>query len=251
MVTFHGGGHSSGLRNRSRRPAAAAGAAAAAGGARWSRSRASRSTIYGGELSLPPESFALIPNGTDLAFSEPATATRNGGPTIASIGRLERYKGHHRVLEAFPEVLRLRARGAVCWWSAAGPTRRSCASGPPSSGLPTEVEFTSVPAGDAGGDGGAAERHLVVVLMSEFETHPLVALEAAAAGCRLLVADASGLAELVDEGLARGVPLDEAPAELAAAVVEELAKPPPEAMPILTSWDECAERLVELYRSLS
>jgi hypothetical protein len=33
----------------------------------------------------------------------------------------------------------------------------------------------------------------LVVLMSEFETHPLVALEAAAAGCRLLVADGSGL----------------------------------------------------------
>ena len=61
---------------------------------------------YGAALGVPPERFALIPNGTDLSFSdadlagaEPAT------PTLASIGRLERYKGHHRVLEAFPHVL--------------------------------------------------------------------------------------------------------------------------------------------------
>ena len=91
----------------------------------------------------------------------------------------------------------------------------------------------------------------LVVLMSEFETHPLVALEAAAAGCRLLVADAGGLAELAAEGFARAVPLDEAPEELAAAIVEELGKPVPSERPSLISWDECAARLLDLYRSLS
>ena len=42
----------------------------------------------------------------------------------------------------------------------------------------------------------------LVVLMSEFETHPLVALEAAAAGRRLLVADAGGLGEIAEDGFA-------------------------------------------------
>ena len=37
--------------------------------------------------------------------------SRNGPPTIASIGRLERYKGHHRVIAALPEVLRAEAGG--------------------------------------------------------------------------------------------------------------------------------------------
>jgi glycosyltransferase involved in cell wall biosynthesis len=83
--------------------------------------------------------------------------------------------------------------------------------------------------------------------MSEFETHPLVALEAAAARRRLLVADRGGLAELAGDGFARQIPLDSSPAELAGAVIEELARPLPEASPRLTSWDECAAALLGLY----
>jgi glycosyltransferase involved in cell wall biosynthesis len=91
----------------------------------------------------------------------------------------------------------------------------------------------------------------LVVLLSEFETHPLVALEAAAAGRRLLVADASGLAEIAEDGFARAIPLDESPEGVALAVVEELAKPAQTQRPKLTSWDECAAELLALYRSLA
>ena len=104
VVTFHGGGHSSEARNRARglqrrllRPLLR---------------RASRLVAvarfeideYGEELGLPPERFVFIPNGTDLAFSDAANSNGapDGPPAIASIGRLERYKGHHRVLAAFP-----------------------------------------------------------------------------------------------------------------------------------------------------
>ena len=90
----------------------------------------------------------------------------------------------------------------------------------------------------------------LVVLMSDFETHPLVALEAAAAGRRLLVADSSGLAELAGDGFARAIPLDESPAGIAEAAIEELGKPPPTERPKLTSWDECAGELLALYRSI-
>ena len=56
-------------------PAAPAAAAAAARAPRaWSPSPASRSSEYGGELGLPPEQFALIPNGTDLAFAATGAA---------------------------------------------------------------------------------------------------------------------------------------------------------------------------------
>ena len=79
----------------------------------------------------------------------------------------------------------------------------------------------------------------------------LASFEAAAAGCRLLVADASGLGELARDGFARAIPLDEAADEVGRAVVEELAKPPPQKRPDLTSWDECAGALLDLYRSLA
>jgi glycosyltransferase involved in cell wall biosynthesis len=88
----------------------------------------------------------------------------------------------------------------------------------------------------------------LVVLMSEFETHPLVGLEAAAAGRRLLVSDRGGLGELAEDGFARGVRHDAGAAELGRAIVEELGKPPPARRPRLSSWEECAGRLLELYR---
>ena len=70
----------------------------------------------------------------------------------------------------------------------------------------------------------------LVVLMSEFETHPLVALEAAAARRRLLVAEAGGLREIAEDGFGRGIPLDSSPEQIAAAALEELGQAAPAAL---------------------
>jgi glycosyltransferase involved in cell wall biosynthesis/GT2 family glycosyltransferase len=251
VVTFHGGGHSAGHRNKARgtqrrllRPLLSR-AARLVAVARFEIDE------YGGELGLPPEKFALIPNGTDLAFSETGAAPRrNGAATIASIGRLERYKGHHRVIEAFPEVLRLKPETTLTVVGS-GPYEDDLRRLATELGVADQVRFTSTPADQPQAMAELLSEIAVVVLMSEFETHPLVALEAAAAGCRLLVADASGLGELARDGFARAIPLEEDPAEVGKAVVEELAKPPQEQRPSLTSWDECADQLLDLYRTLA
>lgn len=248
VVTFHGGGHSSQLRNRSRglqmrllRPLLRR-AARLVAVARFELD------AYGRALGVPPERFALIPNGTDLGFSElePADADPEV-PTLASIGRLERYKGHHLVLAAFPEVLERRPNARLLIVGE-GPCEEELRTQAEDLGIADRVEITSVPAGDAGGMGRLLSGVSLVVLMSEFETHPLVALEAAAARRRLLVADAGGLGELAAEGFGRAIPLDSSAGEIAAAAVEELAKPPPQRAPSLASWDDCALALVDLYR---
>jgi glycosyltransferase involved in cell wall biosynthesis/GT2 family glycosyltransferase len=254
VVTFHGGGHTSELRNRSRplqrlllRPLL---------------KRAKRLIAvarfeideYGNEMGIPAEKFALIPNGTDLAFSAEngdAPAESNGRPpTIASIGRLEHYKGHHRVIAAFPHVLE-REPEARLLIVGSGPYEAELRRQTDQLGLAEKVEFTSVPADDPAGMATLMRSLSLVVLLSDFETHPLVALEAAAAGRRLLVADSSGLAELAADGFARAIPTDESPDEVGKAVVEELHQPPPSRRPKLTSWDECADELLALYRSLA
>ncbi len=248
VVTFHGGGHSSGLRNRSRRAQRLLLRPLLARAARLIAVARFEIDLYGDELSLPPRRFALIPNGTELQPAAPVA--RNGRPpTIASIGRLERYKGHHRVIDAFPGVLRDRPEARLLIVGS-GPYEDELRSRAAALGVSERVEFTSVAAGDAAAMGSLLGRVSLVMLMSEFETHPLVALEAAAAGCRLLVADAGGLAEIAAEGLARAVPLDGAPEDVARAAIEELDKPPPEARPSLISWQESAERLAELYREV-
>jgi glycosyltransferase involved in cell wall biosynthesis len=253
VVTFHGGGHTSELRNRSRR--------AQRHLLRPLLRRARRLVAvarfeveqYGEELGLPPERFALIPNGTDAAFSaaatEPAPADSNGHPTLASIGRLERYKGHHRAIAALPYVLE-REPEARLLIVGDGPYEENLRHQVDELGLTGTVEFTSVPAGEPAAMADLLRGVSLVVLLSEFETHPLVALEAAAAGRRLLVADSSGLAELAEDGFARAIPPDESSAAVAEAVLEELRKPPPTQRPELISWDECAAELQALYHSL-
>ena len=253
VLTFHGGGHSAGWRNHIRvtqrrllRPLLSR-AARLVAVARFEIEQ------YGRELRLGPEHFVLIPNGTDLAFANapsPGPAAGNGRTTIATIGRLERYKGHHRVIAAFPEVLK-RDPEAVLKVVGSGPYEPELRRQAEQLGIADRVEFGSVPPDQPAAMAELLGHVSLVVLMSEFETHPLVALEAAAAGCRLLVADASGLAELAEDGFARAVPLEESPAELAEAVVEELAKPAPTKRPKLSSWDECAAELLSLYRSLA
>jgi glycosyltransferase involved in cell wall biosynthesis/GT2 family glycosyltransferase len=251
VVTFHGGGHSSGHRNKARssqrrllRPLLSR-AARLVAVARFEIDE------YGGELGLPAEKFSLIPNGTDVAFSETGAAPRrNGAATIATIGRLERYKGHHRVIEAFPEVLSLKPETTLTVVGS-GPYEDDLRRLATDLNVAGQIRFTSIPADQPAAMAELLAEISVVVLMSEFETHPLVALEAAAAGCRLLVADASGLGELARDGFARAIGLDEDPAEVGRAVVEELGKPPQDKRPDLCSWDQCADRLLELYGSLA
>jgi glycosyltransferase involved in cell wall biosynthesis len=250
VVTFHGGGHSQELRNRARgaqmrllRPLLRR-ATRLVSIARFEIER------YGTALGVPPERFAFIPNGTDLSFSDADLATAEPEvPTLASVGRLERYKGHHRVLAAFPHVLE-REPSARLLIVGKGPYEDELRRQAEELGVTDQVEITSVPSDDPKGMATLLGRVSLVVLMSEFESHPLVALEAAAARRRLLVAEAGGLAEIAEDGFGRGIPLDSSPEEVAAAAIEELARPLPQRSPSLSSWDECATALLDLYGSI-
>jgi glycosyltransferase involved in cell wall biosynthesis len=251
VVTFHGGGHSSELRNRARRLQMRLLRPLLRRAARLVAIARFETEQYGAALGVPPQRFAFIPNGTDLSFSSADLAgAEPKTPTLASIGRLERYKGHHRVLEAFPLVLE-REPEARLLIVGKGPYEEELRRQAEQLGVADRVEITSVPAGDPGGMAALLARVSLVVLMSEFESHPLVALEAAAARRRLLVAEAGGLTEIAADGFGRGIPLDSTPQQIAAAAVEELEKPLPQSSPRLTSWDECATSLLGLYGSLT
>ncbi|MGN6258159.1 MAG: glycosyltransferase [Solirubrobacterales bacterium] len=247
VVTFHGGGHSLEYRNRARKAQMRVLRPLLRRAARLVAIARFEVEQYGQLLGVPPERFAFIPNGTDLSFSDGDVAAAEPTlPTLASIGRLERYKGHHRVLEAFPLVLEQRP-DAELLIVGKGPYDEELRRQAGELGLDGKVEVTSVPPGDPRGMAELLGRVSLVVLMSEFESHPLVALEAAAARRRLLVADAGGLSEIAADGFGRAIPLDATPQQIADAALEELAKPQPERSPSLTSWDECAAALLDLY----
>jgi glycosyltransferase involved in cell wall biosynthesis/GT2 family glycosyltransferase len=250
VVTFHGGGHSSGARNRLRRLQRRLLRPLLARASRLVAVARFEIDLYSRELRIPRERFVLIPNGTDLPAAGLDGAESAGQPgLLASIGRLERYKGHQRVIAALPRVLE-REPDARLLVVGTGPYEPELRRKAADLGVEDRVEFTSIPAGDREGMASLLQRVSLVVLLSDFETHPLVALEAAAAGRKLLVANGSGLGELADEGLARSLPPESEPGAVGDAIVEELGRPSRQRTLRLTTWDECAAALLDLYRLL-
>jgi glycosyltransferase involved in cell wall biosynthesis len=116
--------------------------------------------------------------------------------------------------------------------------------------LTNKVRISAIPPDQRQQMADELARVRVVVLLSEFETQPLAALEALALGCGLIVADVPGLRDLVDRGWARSVPLDSPPEEVAAAILEQLELPRNSTAPKLPTWDECADSLYDLYQSV-
>src|SRR5205085_6599705 len=91
----------------------------------------------------------------------------------------------------------------------------------------------------------------LVVLLSEYETQPAAVLEGLALGRPALVADTSGLSELARRGMVRAVPLDSSPEDVAAAVMRQLRDPLLPRQLHLSTWDECAANLEQLYQEVA
>ncbi|HEY4025499.1 MAG TPA: glycosyltransferase family 4 protein [Candidatus Dormibacteraeota bacterium] len=248
VVTFHTGGHSSRLRGavrplqwRALRPGLAAASALVA-------VSDFEAALFADALGLPGERLTVIPNGFELPGpAGPSHMTPDGSPLVLSIGRLERYKGHHRVIGALRTVLRAHPR-AQLRIVGTGPYEhrlRRLASGGEVAG---HVRFERFAPGQR-----AALRDLLatadlVALLSEYEAHPVSVLEAVGLGRRVLVADNSGLRELAGRGLATAVSLRRSDRELGEAMLDLLRGPAPDPPPALPTWDACAGGHVELYR---
>jgi glycosyltransferase involved in cell wall biosynthesis len=249
VVTFHGGGHSSRLRHALR------------GAQQWAlRPLLARAAqliavarfeveLYSKRLRLPEQRFVVVPNGADLTAMIPASLPAPDGTLIASVGRLERYKGHQRAIAALPRVL-ARRPDARLWIAGTGPYESELRQLADQLGIADRVEIRAVPASDRAGMAAALARTALVVLLSEYETHPVAVLEALCLKRPVLVAHTSGLAELADRGWVRAVPLDSTPAQIASAMLDQLQRPVLPADLHLPSWDDCANGLLALYQSI-
>jgi glycogen synthase len=251
VVTFHAGGHSSRLRTSARGTQLALLRPLLARAARLVALAEFEIDEYGRRLRLPRERFALVPNGSDLpARTRPSVDGPDSGSLIASIGRLERYKGHQHVIAALPLILHERP-DARLWIAGSGPDRQRLEELAERLGVSSRTVIRAVPPEDRARMADELSRVRVAVLASRFETHPIAMLEAAALGCRVVVADSPGLRELGERGLARVVARPEEPTQLADAVLAELEEPRVPRALELSSWDDCAAGLCELYASVA
>jgi glycosyltransferase involved in cell wall biosynthesis len=189
----------------------------------------------------------VIPNGV-TPLPPVTNASPSVGPVITSVGRLERYKGHHRLIEALPAIVKRRpfARAVILGTGPHEPELRELAD---RLGVADRVEIGSVPAGDRTAMARRLAAADLVVLLSEYEAHPVSLLEAASAGRSVLVARTSGLTELVEAGLARGTAADASADRLAEDILTALRSPATTAGAALPTWDQTTDSLLAEYRA--
>lgn len=245
VVTFHTGGHSSRLRRTIR-------------GAQWSALRpllrrsqaliavsAYEVELFARRLRVDPEIIRLIRNGAEPLPFDDREPEASGSPLICSVGRLERYKGHHRLIAAMPALLTT-APGAHLAIIGRGTYERQLRRLAVRLGVEDAVTFTAFDSTDRMGLGTLIRSSDVVALLSEYEAHPVALLEALALGRKVVVAATSGLTELAQGGMVTTVPLDSPPAVLAAVLGHVAAGPGASASEFRT-WDDCANDVLRVY----
>jgi glycosyltransferase involved in cell wall biosynthesis len=248
FLTFHTGGHSSKFRNASRRLQWLVLAPLLRRAERLIAVSRFEERLFAGVPGIPKQRIVVIPNGADLPFQGGAEVSVDPN-LIVSLGRLERYKGHQRAIAAtalladrLPDV-RLQIVGS-------GPYRAALEAIAQRLGVAGRVTIGSIRSTDRDAMARLLARAAVVVLLSEYEAHAIAVIEAIALGRPVVVADATGLHDLVEAGLARGVPLKSSAARIAQAICEEIIAPTRRETRIST-WDDAVSRLAELYEQAS
>jgi glycosyltransferase involved in cell wall biosynthesis len=200
-------------------------------------------------LGVGDEAIRLIRNGSDPLPIDPLAETHDGSPLVVSVGRLERFKGHHRILGAMPDIL-AQAPDARLVLVGDGPYEKQLRTMADRLGVADQVSIQCYGPERRGSLGKLVADADLFCLLSESEAHPIAVMEAVGAGTRALVADTTGLSELGRAGLVTTIALEASPSQIATAALD-LAAGPRMVPPQLLSWDECAAELHELYREIA
>jgi glycosyltransferase involved in cell wall biosynthesis len=246
VVSFHTGGHSSRVRTairesqwRALRPLLRKSNALIAVSAYEVEQFARR-------LGIDPRAIRLIRNGAEpLPVSDGGAVVATGSPLISSVGRLERYKGHHRIVAAVPALLEI-APGARLVIVGRGSYEKKLRRLVARLRVERAVTFTSFAVEERAALGALLRASDIVALMSEYEANPVALMEALALGRKVVVADTSGLTELTASGLVTAVPLHATPTELA-KVLASVAAASSFDSPPLPTWDHCVDELLRVY----
>ncbi|MEI1252692.1 glycosyltransferase family 4 protein [Rhizobium aouanii] len=247
VVTFHSGGHSSRFRSSIRRfqhrmlAPLAARAAQLIGVSRF------EADLFSHNMAIARDRFIVIPNGARLPEkSGRRPASPHDRPLIVSLGRLERYKGHHRALAAFHVLatkfpdMRLRILGE-------GPYEAKLRQQVAELGLGNRVEIGAIPPTDRSAMADLLSSAALVVLLSDYEAHPVAVMEALSVKAPVLTTDTSGFRELAEEGLVRSVPLNASPDVTAREMLAAMDAGPISIETRLPDWDDCTDRLLKVY----
>jgi glycosyltransferase involved in cell wall biosynthesis len=247
VVTFHSGGHSSRLRNAIR-PLQIRMLSPLIRGARALIAVSNfEAGVFRDALAVPARRIRVIPNGADLPTQLHPIPIEREPDLILSVGRLERYKGHHRLVEALPRV-RDRHPDARLMIVGGGPYEKPLRELAARHGVGDAIRIEAHPREEMS---DILRRASVVALLSEYESQGLALHEALGLGCRVIASDSSALAELRDLPGATAVSPRAGPDQVAAAVLEQLEAAATYRVPQMATWDECAARVGAVYRAVA
>jgi glycosyltransferase involved in cell wall biosynthesis len=249
VITFHSGGHSSRLRNALRPFQWMVVGPWVRRASHWIGVSNYEANFFRRRMRLTGKGFAVIPNGAQMLTPANAPSVHTDGRLIVSIGRLERYKGHHRVIEAFPLLLR-RAPDARLRILGEGPYKDKLLARVGQLGLQERATVGGIPPAERDRLAEILARASLVVLLSDFESNPVAVMEALALGRPVLVTNCTGFTELAEQGLVRAIPLHSSSSQITEAMLEELDRDHLRPGISLPSWDSCADRLLEIYRTV-
>jgi glycosyltransferase involved in cell wall biosynthesis len=254
LLTFHSGGHSSDLRSAGRglqwkvltpllRRASALVAVS-----RFERAHFSAAT------GIDPSRFTVIPNGG--ALPPVAVDVRPVPGRIVSSGRLEKYKGHHKVIEALPLIRQSRPEAHLVILGS-GPYEDELRSLADRLGVGDAVLWRSVPPADRAAMASELAAAVVMAAMSSYEAHPVAVMEAVTMGLPVVGFDIAGIGDLVEDGLVTGVSAQAGPEEIAAALGQVLKASQAQGFPAhqvadvrLPTWEGSADALATIYQDV-
>jgi glycosyltransferase involved in cell wall biosynthesis len=244
VVTFHTGGHSSDFRHRLRNAQWRAlghllrGAAVVVAVSRFEQQ------MFRKLCRLDASRFRIVQNGGDLPSSKARTEMVPG--RIVSSGRLEKYKGHQRVVEALP-IVQQSIPNATLHILGSGPYESELRSLIETLGLENVVTIECISPQNRERMAESLSAAAVVAALSEYEAHPVAVVEALTLGIPSVGLNTTGIADLVEEGLVRGVPKDASPTTIAQALVAALQDRNLSDSAVLPTWDTAAVNLADVY----
>jgi|SRR5271157_793980 len=246
LVTFHTGGHSSRLRNAMRATQwRLAGPLLRSAVSLIAVSRFEAATLAR-HARLGNKPVIVIRNGG--ALPSPRTGTLTVSGRIVSSGRLERYKGHHRVIEALPYIMR-EIPEAHLLILGSGPYESNLYKLADQLGVSDRVSIKHVALADRQSMATTLTEANVVAALSDYEAHPVAVMEALCVGRPVVGYDMAGIGELIAEGWVRGVPHGAPAATVAQELVKAMSSPSLIDDVQLPSWDFCADQLADVYLS--
>ncbi len=249
VLTFHSGGHSSRahgpitfVQNLINRPLLAR-AAELIAVSRFERSR------FQAVTRLPLDRFTVIANGGALPPIPTGAAPVAG--SIVTSGRLEKYKGHHRVIGALPEIRRS-VPDATVTVLGSGPYEGELRALADGLGVSDHVTFRHLLPHERSEMSSILSRSAVMAALSDYEAHPVAIMEAVTLGLPVVGSDVAGTGDLVADGLVTGIDPRADDAEVARVLTAELLRvggsrhqAPDFELP---TWETCAEQVTAVYR---